>query len=93
MTLLANIPVLALTDEILVWAGDLVKNGPIPQKAAVDALHIAIATTYGCEYLLTWNCRHIASAEIQKSARRIAVKHGFELPAICTPEELMGNKA
>jgi len=41
------------------------------------------------KYLLTWNCRHIANAEIQRSARR---KHGFELRTNCTPEELMGEE-
>ena len=59
LELLADIPVLALTSSILKIAQSLVAEGPIPRKAAGDALHIAIATAYGCEYLLTWNCRGI----------------------------------
>jgi hypothetical protein len=47
---------------------------------------------YGCEYLLTWNCRHIANAEIQRAARLVVRRQGFELPIICTPEELMGGE-
>jgi hypothetical protein len=70
----------------------LVTDGPIPRKAAGDALHIAIATVYACEYLLTWNCRHIANAEIQRAARLVVRDQGFELPIICTPEELMGEE-
>jgi hypothetical protein len=58
LELLADIPVLALTRGIMKLAETLVAEGPIPRKAAGDALHIAIATAYGCEYLLTWNCRH-----------------------------------
>ena len=53
---LADIRVLALTEGILKLAESLVDEGPIPRKAAGDALHIAIATVYACEYLLTWNC-------------------------------------
>jgi hypothetical protein len=64
MAILAGIPVLAVGTDILKLAQDLISEGPIPQKAAGDAVHIAIATVYGCEYLLTWNCRHIANAEL-----------------------------
>jgi hypothetical protein len=92
LALLADIGVLALTDGILKLAKSLVAEGPIPPKAGGDALHIAIATAYACEYLLTWNCRHIANAEIQRAARLVVRKHGFELPTICTPEELMGEE-
>jgi hypothetical protein len=90
--LLADIPVLALTDSATALAKALVSEGPIPGKAAGDALHIAIATAYACEYLLTWNCRHIANAEIQRNARSVVRRYGFELPVICTPEELMGEE-
>ena len=92
LELLADIPVLALTRGILRLAEALVAEGPIPRKAAGDALHIAVATAYGCEYLLTWNCRHIANAEIQRAARLVVRRQGFELPIICTPEELMGGE-
>ena len=92
LQLLAEIRVLALTEGILKLAESLVAEGPIPPKAGGDALHIAIATAYACEYLLTWNCRHIANAEIQRAARLVVRRHGVELPTICTPEELMGEE-
>ncbi len=92
LELLADIRVLALTEGILKLAQSLVTEGPIPPKAGGDALHIAIATAYACEYLLTWNCRHIANAEIQRASRLVVRRYGFELPIICTPEELMGDE-
>ncbi len=91
LKLLADIRILALTEGILKLAQRLIADGPIPRKAAGDALHIAIATSYACEYLLTWNCLHIANAEIQRMSRLVVRTHGFELPTICTPEELMGE--
>lgn len=90
--LLAGIPILPANHAISQMAERLVIEGPIPPKAAGDAVHIATATVYQCDYLLTWNCRHIANAEIQRSLRRIIRQHGWELPVICTPEELMGEQ-
>src|ERR1039457_653798 len=66
LKLLRDVPILAVSSEILRLAEDLITEGPIPRKAAGDADHIAIATVYGCEYLLTWNCRHIANAELHR---------------------------
>lgn len=53
LELLAGIPLLLVSDEILELAGELVAEGAIPQKAAQDAAHVAIASVYHCEYLLT----------------------------------------
>jgi hypothetical protein len=89
MELLTGIPILAANDGVVEIAERLVVEGPIPQRAAGDALHIALATVYQCDYLLTWNCRHIANAEMQRSVRRIVGRLDRDLPVICTPEELV----
>lgn len=62
----------------------------LPRKAGDDALHIATATVYGLDYLLTWNCKHIANAETQKTLAAISFSEGYDFPTICTPIELMG---
>lgn len=90
LELLRDIPILAANDGITDIAERLVVDGPIPPKAAGDALHIALATVYQCDFLLTWNCRHIANAELQRSVRRVLERLDLDLPVICTPEELMG---
>lgn len=90
--LLAGISILPANHVVSQMAERLVDEGPIPTKAAGDAVHIATATVYQCDYLLTWNCRHIANAEIQRSLRQITRQYGWELPVICTPEELMGGQ-
>ena len=91
MQKLAAMPVLLVTDEAETLAYDLTHGGPLPENAAEDALHIALATVHGMDYLLTWNCRHIANAEIQLAVASKCLGRGYELPVICTPEELMGN--
>lgn len=70
-------------------AGALLKQIPLPEKAAVDALHIAITTVNGIDYLLTWNCTHIANAALQRRIEAICYSAGFVSPTICTPQQLM----
>lgn len=63
-------------------------HGPLPTKAEADALHWAVAAVHGCEYVLTWNYRHLNNAFIKRRAERIIKSNGYESPTICTPEEL-----
>ena len=67
----------------------LIGAGAIPEQAALDATHIAIATAHGVDYLLTWNCTHIANAAMRSSIEGICRNAGYEPPILCTPEELM----
>ncbi|MGI8670631.1 MAG: type II toxin-antitoxin system VapC family toxin [Aridibacter sp.] len=88
---LGGIPLLSVRTEAVTLARKLVEKGPIPEKAEVDALHIAVAASHGMDYLLTWNCKHIANAEMQTGVARLCREAGFEPPVICTPEELLGS--
>ena len=60
----------------------------IPRKASEDALHIALATANGMDYLMTWNLRHIANAMTRSRIEALCRAEGYEPPVICTPEEL-----
>jgi hypothetical protein len=88
---LGGIPLLSISQEAVALARAFIKKGPIPEKAGVDALHIALATTHGMDYLLTWNCKHIANAEMQTGVAKVSREAGFEPPVICTPEALLGS--
>ena len=83
-----GIPILSLTDEATQLAEELVRRGALPRKATVDALHIAIAAAHQVEYLLTWNCKHIANATMRGTIETICRSAGLRPPIICTPEEL-----
>lgn len=86
---LVEIPLLQNNEETKKLAGYLLKKGSLPPKASLDALHIAIATVHGIEYLLTWNCTHIANAIMRPKIEQACRDCGFEPPIICTPQELM----
>jgi predicted nucleic acid-binding protein len=88
---LQGIPLLELKTEALSLANRFVRDKALPKKASDDALHIAVASIYGIDDLVTWNCKHIANAVIQKSIARITTEQGYKLPIICTPYELIGR--
>ncbi|UZQ53851.1 type II toxin-antitoxin system VapC family toxin [Trichothermofontia sichuanensis B231] len=95
LEMLSDFPLLDVNEAVEGLAMQFLAKSNLPPKAADDALHIAVATVYGLDYLLTWNCRHIANAQIQnqiqKKLARISFEAGYELPTICTPYELMGD--
>ena len=84
-----GLPLLEITDAAAGLAAELVDGGGLPAKAKVDALHVAIAAGNGMDYLLTWNCTHIANAALRGKIESICRACGFEPPTICTPLELM----
>ena len=89
---LHGIQLLEITSYCIELAKDLVAAGIVPSKASEDALHISIATVHFADYLLTWNCRHIANPEIQAQIADNFRLKGLFLPFICTPEELIGGE-
>jgi hypothetical protein len=91
LELLEEAKLLATTEAALTLAAALVGRNAVPRKAPEDAAHIAIATVHGMDFLLTWNCKHIANARIQKAIEAVCSDLGYELPVICTPEELPGG--
>ena len=91
LELLRDFPLLEVSEAVQSLAAQFLNKSNLPAKATDDALHIAAATVYGLDYLLTWNCKHIANAQIQKKLAQISFDAGYELPTICTPYELMGE--
>jgi len=86
---IAELPELSTTNKVRALAKALITEGPIPAKAEVDAFHIAVAAVNGIEYLLTWNCTHIANAVMRPKIEEICRQQSIEPPMICTPQELM----
>lgn len=86
---IAESPILRVSEQAVALAEHLVSEGPIPHEAAADALHIAIAAVNGIDYLLTWNCKHLANAVHRSRIEAVVEDAGFTCPVICTPEELM----
>ncbi len=86
---IAGFPKLSLSREAEALAQAYIRELLLPKTASADALHLAIASVSGMEYLLTWNCHHIARGSVIRKLPVINATHGYGAPTICTPEELM----
>ena len=91
MQALAGIPLLPNAPQITQIANEIMTRTILPPKAQVDALHIATVAHHRIQYLLTWNCKHIANAKILPRIHQVLTDAGVPIPVMCTPEELLGN--
>lgn len=91
LEIVRGFPLVELDRSVRDLAAEFLKQSNLPPKAADDAIHIAAATVSGLDYLLTWNCKHIANAQIQRKLTQIVLDFGYQLPIICTPYELLGD--
>ena len=89
MTALTEIAMLEVNDKIRDLAEAYFQAIDMPDKARIDAFHLAIAVWHGMDYLLSWNCKHVASARVRKILAEINEGLSIHTPIICTPEELM----
>ncbi len=87
--ILAELNELEIGDDAIRLTERLLREGVVPSKAATDAAHIAIAAVNEMDFLLTWNCKHIANARILKKIYFVCETAGYSCPLICTPAELM----
>ena len=92
LQILDDIPLLPLDSGIVDIADEIMGRAILPEKARTDALHIAVVAHHRIQYLLTWNCRHIANARILPRIHRLLNDLSIPIPVICTPEELVANE-
>jgi predicted nucleic acid-binding protein len=90
VAVLERLPLLDVTDAAITLAAALVSGQALPEQAAQDALHVAVTCVHGIEYLLTWNCAHLANARLRSRIEQSCRDAGYVPPIICTPEELEG---
>ena len=89
LEVLEDLPLVDIDDEVAELGQALLADVPLPAKAAIDAIHIAAAVVSGMDYLLTWNCKHIANAALRSRIEGVCRSRGYDPPVICTPEELL----
>ena len=91
MAVLKDIPELTTVEDVRILGKALIAQGSLPVKAEIDAYHIAVAAVHGMEYLLTWNCTHIANPKQLPVMRGLCAAKRYKLPELVTPFELMEN--
>jgi hypothetical protein len=88
LTFISSVPLLAVTTPVVDIVDVYIRNKLMPIDASGDALHLALASYYRCDYLLTWNCKHLANANKFGHIRRINSMLGLYVPTLITPMEL-----
>jgi len=86
-----NAGIIRNSSEAEELAALFIKIGMLPPKAANDAAHVAVAAVKGIDYLLTWNCKHIANARVNRVILKVCQDLGYSAPLLCTPLELIGG--
>ena len=87
LELLSGLELLDITEEVEALAANLIRSGIVPSVAARDAFHLAAAGVHRMNFLLTWNCKHIANPFIADRLQSCFSSMGIHLPNICTPEQ------
>lgn len=90
MEVVDQLLVLEITSEAEELTRAILAAKVIPSRAVGDAAHVAIAAVHSMDYLLTWNCKHLANAQIMRKMGTVCNDEGYSMPLICTAEELMG---
>jgi len=86
-----GIPVVSLTDQATALAQKLLSENADPKHSFIDALHIAIATLNGADYILTWNFKHINNVQTKAKIAHVILHEGWICPTLCSPEDLLGE--
>jgi predicted nucleic acid-binding protein len=88
LALVAGISELAITEEISQIAAIYQARKLMPQLPPRDALHVAVASYYRLDFLLTWNCKHLANANKTRHLRELNLELGLYVPQLVTPDQL-----
>jgi len=91
MTWLSGLAVLPVTRDIMALAEQYLAVLSIPSKAALDAVHLACCVKHKMDFMLTWNCKHLAHGSVIKRLNEYNMERRLFLPTIVTPDELMGR--
>ena len=88
-----DLEVLTETAEANELARTLIDHLELPRRAEVDAFHIAISAVHRIDFLLTWNCTHIANAMFRLRIEESCIAFGCRPPIICPPPMLLAQEA
>jgi hypothetical protein len=91
LELASRLPLLALNDAVAEAVDAYISHQVMPNDPGGDALHLAAASFHRCDFLVTWNCRHIANANKFGHIRRVNGIIGIGNPALVTPLELLNE--
>jgi predicted nucleic acid-binding protein len=91
LALVRNLPLLPIEPAITEIVQAYIGYKLMPSDPGGDAMHLALASYHKCDFLVTWNCRHLANANKFGHIRRVNTMLGLFVPALVTPLEMLGD--
>lgn len=91
LQLMKDVEILRVTNAVIEAVEVYVERYVMPRDPTGDAAHLALASFYKCDYLLTWNCAHLANANKLGHIRRVNMLLGLPVPQLVTPLEMIGE--
>jgi predicted nucleic acid-binding protein len=91
LSLVSKIKLIPIEHNIVEIVQTYIQHNVMPKNPVGDALHLAVASYHKCDFLLTWNCKHLANANKFNHIRRINAMLGLYVPIMATPLELLGG--
>lgn len=89
LELLRPLPVIAVTSEVEDAAETYIRHKLMPSHPRGDAYHLALASSFGCDFIVTWNCRHLDNSNKFAHIQSINARLGLSTPEIVTPLNLI----
>jgi hypothetical protein len=86
--LVEGLTILDVTNEVDSLTEIYQRQLNLPQRARMDIVHIAVAVVYELDYVVTWNCKHIANGQILSQLMKVNASLGRFTPLLYTPTEL-----
>jgi predicted nucleic acid-binding protein len=91
LALVRRLPLLPIEPPIREIVESYIRHKLMPADPGGDALHLALASFHKCDFLVTWNCRHLANANKFGHIRVVNTMLGLFVPLLVTPLELLGG--
>ena len=91
LAIVRSLSMIDATEEAEALTQAIIAAGILPPHAFPDAAHVAVSAVHKIDYLLTWNCKHLANVQISRRIALVCENVGYQMPTICTPEELLGD--
>ncbi len=85
LALIEGLELLEITTQVRDVARMYVERLLMPQDAGGDALHLALASYYGVDVLLTWNCNHLANPNKFGHINAVNEELQLTVPLLTTP--------
>ena len=82
---------ITVDDTVKALSRRIIARGYLPKRSVADSLHIAVAIIAGCDYIISWNMKHIANVKTNKNIRHIIIDEGYKEIMLVPPSMILGG--